>query len=238
MLVVLPSVLCADEQRPPRTISTSGEAIIYVQPDEVIFNFGVETRDASLDEAESANDVIASKLVAAVRELGVEEKHIQTDQLQVDLVYRNHNHWEIEGYEVTRSYCVRLKDTKKFPPLVKTVLKSGANRIDGFEFRTTELRKHRDKARELAMIAAKEKAEALASTLKCSVGEPRTIQESGGHFGYMGYMNRRGSISQNTMQSMPVEGGASNTQLPLGQIAVQGNVSVSFDLITPLADPS
>ena len=41
---------------PPRTISTNGEAIIYVAPDEVIVNFGVETSDASVtDDAPSVD---------------------------------------------------------------------------------------------------------------------------------------------------------------------------------------
>jgi uncharacterized protein YggE len=228
-------VLADDDS--PRTITTSGEAIIYVQPDEVIFNFGIDVRGSDLSKAASVNEEIAGKLIVAVKKLGIEEKHIQTDQLQIGVVYRNHDDLTIDGYNVQRSYCVRLKDPKKFQALVETVLKNGANRVGGFEFRTTELRKHRDKARALAIVAAKEKAGALAGELNCVVGSPRTINEtSGGHW-YGGGLNF-GNVSQNMAQSSPSSGESPDSdQLPLGQITVRANVTVTFDLLVPMAKP-
>ena len=227
----------ADDDESPRTITTSGEALIYVQPDEVIFNFGIEVRGTDLSKAAAANEEIAGKLVAAVKKLGIDEKHIQTDQLQIGVVYRNHNDLTIDGYNVQRSYCVRLKDPKKFQTLVETVLKNGANRVGGFEFRTTELRKHRDKARGLAILAAKEKAVALAGELKCQPGTPRTINETSGGYWYGGGLNF-GNISQNASQSAPSDGEVQGSdQLPLGQITVRANVTVTFDLLVPLAKP-
>ena len=234
VILISASPSLADDD-PLRTITTSGEAVIYVQPDEVIFNFGIETRDRGLDNAEAANEEIAGKLVDAVKKLGVEEKHIQTDQIHIGVVYREHNDLQIEGYNVQRSFSVRLKDPKKFPLLVETVLKNGANRVGEFEFRTTELRKHRDKARGMAITAAKEKAVALSSELNCELGSPRTIHEFSNNM-YFGRNATLGNVWQNAAQSAPA-GEATNDHLPLGQITVSASVSVTFDLLVPLTAP-
>src|SRR5262245_28130856 len=53
----------ADEQFPLASVSTSGEAIIYVKPDEVVLTFGVETFDQSLEKAKQQNDAASAKIV-------------------------------------------------------------------------------------------------------------------------------------------------------------------------------
>src|SRR5439155_13092856 len=80
------TVRAADEPPGP-TINTSGESTVYVKPDEVIINFGVETWNKQLAKAKSDNDAKSKDLLAAIRELGVEEKNIQTDVMQVQIDY-------------------------------------------------------------------------------------------------------------------------------------------------------
>src|SRR6185295_16785992 len=84
-LLALSSRVSAEDS--PRSISTSGEAIVYVTPDEVNVVFGVETFDPDLDKAKAMNDANSSKLVKAIHALGIEPRYVQTDQLQVDIQY-------------------------------------------------------------------------------------------------------------------------------------------------------
>lgn len=220
---------------PPRTISVTGESLVNVVPDEVSVQFGVETFDANLDEAKSANDAASAKLVKAIKDTKlIEEKHLQADHMQIEVVYRPMGPREgIAGYLARRGYSVVLKNPKEFEKLIDTALKNGANRLMGFEFRTTELRKHRDVARSLAIKAAKEKAIALAKDLDCRIGSPRTINESGGYYGYWGssWGGYRGAMSQNTMQDSGAAASAGGEAMPLGQIGVRAQVNVTFDLI-------
>src|SRR6185369_15307447 len=111
------SVASAEESK-ERTITTSGDSIVYVEPDEVILNFGVETRDQNLDKAESLNEEAANRLMAAVKKLGVEERHIQTAQLNIQILYHDSRDLVIGGYSASRNYSVTLKDPKKFQSLV------------------------------------------------------------------------------------------------------------------------
>lgn len=217
----------AEEVQPP-SVSTSGEAVVYVAPDEVVVSFGIETFDPDLDKAKSLNDDRAGRLVKAVKALGVEQKFIQTDNLHVELSYRSNRPREgIAGYVARRAYSVTLKDVKQFEKLVDTGLKNGANQLQGFTFRSTQMRKYRDQPRAMAAKAAKEKAEALAKELNCSVGLPRHITE--GYAGAFGGYNTA-NFAQNAMQFTPATGGDSDDIFPPGQLAIRAQISVVFDL--------
>jgi uncharacterized protein YggE len=224
----------AEEQVPKASVTTSGEATVYVKPDEVVVSFGVETVDPSLDKSKEQNDAASARLVKAVKEAGVEERHLQVDALTVQIRYRESGRPVngIDGYLARRNYSATLKDVKLLDKLLDAILKNGANQLGGIEFRTTELRKHRDAARKMAIKAAKEKADALAEALDVHVGGPRTITEGASYGGYSGGQSWFGNgIAQNAMQAAPAAaGGDDEATMPLGQIAVRASVSVMFDL--------
>lgn len=229
--MVLAGRLAANDV-PPRSISTTGESVIYVTPDEVQVNFGIETFDADLDRAKALNDDRGGRLVAAVKGLGIDSKYIQTDNLEIEMQYRSNRAWEgIAGYFARRAYSVKLKDAKQFEKLIDVGLKNGANQLLGFNFRTTQLRKYRDQARKMAIKAAKEKAIDLATELDCGVGKPRTINEGyAGSFGNYAWRYNNQMV-QNTVQEVPAPAaGDQDETLPLGQIGIRAQVSVTFDL--------
>lgn len=222
----------AAEEPLPRTISTTGEAVVNVVPDEVEVLLGIETFAPKLEDAKKANDERAARLLKTIKAAGVEERQIQTDRLQLDIRYRSgHPSEGIEGYFARRSYSVTLKEPKKLDGLLEAALNNGANQLQGIGYRTAELRKHRDKARQMAIHAAKEKAVALAAELECTVGAPRTIGEgSVGYNPWYGRFNAQAQMSQNAVQEA---GGApeGDETTPFGQIGINANVSVTFDLL-------
>jgi uncharacterized protein YggE len=227
VLAALAGVARAADEFP--TISTTGTAVVYVVPDKVIVTLGVQTSDGSLDTAKRVNESAAVKLVKAIKDLGIEQSDIGTDRLDVSLRYRdNRTSLDIEAYVVRRAYAVTLKDPKLLEKLVDTALRNGANQIDDVQFQSTELRKYRDQARAMAIHAAKEKAVDLAKELDCTVGKPRTIGESSGSYGYW-RGNRMGLAFQNGAQVVPGEADSGET-LPLGKIAIEATVNVTFDL--------
>jgi len=231
--IMLASLARAQEEK-GRTITSSGQAVVFVAPDEVTVSFGVETYDPGLDKSKAENDRLSASLVKAVKGLGVEEKYIQADTINISVRPRNNERPSegIDGYQARRSYLVRLKDVKQFEKLIDLALKSGANRIYGFEYRTSQLRKYRDEARKMAIKAAKEKATALTSELDCKIGKPRTIYEESSAFYCSGDNN---SLFGNNMAQQAAEapgGGIAEAAdvMPVGQMAIRANVNVVFDL--------
>ncbi|RJO65699.1 MAG: DUF541 domain-containing protein [Candidatus Omnitrophota bacterium] len=224
----------AQDLKEPRLITVTGEAEIKVAPDEVVLTLGVETNNKDINIAKSENDLKVQKIIAVAKRLKIEEKHIQTDYINIEPRYKDQ--WEnrdFVGYFVRKNISITLRDTSKFEELLSSVLDAGVNYVHGIDFRTTELRKHRDEARALAIKAAQEKANDLAKQLNQAVGKPYKIQEGmfGWWSGYFGGWGRgyRGTMSQNVVQNAggSAEGGSS---IALGQITVKAQITVSFEL--------
>lgn len=228
-----------------RTISVSGEAVVYVVPDQAIVRFGIESYDPDLRAATDANDASRRRLLKALRSAEIAERDIQADHEGVEIVYPSSSSappGAIAGYRVRRAYAVTLRDVSRLDDLLRLVLRSGVNHVDGYELRTTELRKYRDDVRKKAIRAAHEKAAALAGELGCAVGLPNSINEGYygwlGTYGYWGYgsWGRWGGAGQAQTQNVnySVSGGSGSgdepSGTPVGQIGVKAQVSVVFEL--------
>jgi uncharacterized protein len=241
------SVALAQISTTQRTITITGEAEIKVVPDQVQISLTAEDRGPQLLAVKEKNDRAVAALVEyATKTLGIETRHVQTDFVSVEPTYRNCNYddemsgkcspLQITYYTVRKGIQICLKDLTKYEELITKALQLGVNRVDNIQFVTTELRKHRDKARELAAKAALEKAQALAGTLGMKVGKPITISSENysAYYWHSSYGGQRGSSSymaQNVMQQAPAgpsEGGSGD--LAIGQISVSAQVHATYDM--------
>ena len=234
-LVLLVAATPAAAQQPThRTITVSGQAEIKVSPDEVLLSVGVETIDMDIARARADNDAHIKAIVAAASALGIPPERIKTEFLDIQPRYRDDNDRRtFLGYFARRSLSITLRDVPRFESLLTDVLRAGANYIHGVDFRTTELRKHRDEARRLAILAAREKAVDMASALNVRIGAPMNVHEahSGWWSPYSSWWGGRGSgmMVQNVLQDRRSAGGTEDSLVP-GQISVTATVSITFEL--------
>jgi uncharacterized protein len=214
-----------------RTITVSGEAEIRVAPNQVQLSLAIVSIDATLGKAKALTDDRVKKTLAALQAQGIEPKQMQTDHLSVQQRRDTSSSYKDtpSAYEVRRNLVVTIKDVKKFEATLAAVLESGANEIDGIQFLTTELRKH-DAARAMAVKAAKEKAQALASELGLKVGKARSLSEGGSWSYWSPWSSRGGGMSQNVIQNIAGGGEPSDDGFAPGMISVRANVTVVFDL--------
>lgn len=218
-----------------RLITVTGDAEVRVVPDEVILTLGVETWDKEMETAKRQNDAIVSSVLDLTTEYDIEPQLVQTDFVHIEPRWRNGYYEERDfvGFFVRKTIVITLRDLNKFEGLLSGVLDAGVNHVQGIEFRTTELRQHRDEARALAIQAAREKAIALAGELGQTVGQPQMIQEvqSGWWSGYHSWWGSwGGTMAQNVIQETGGVGPAGQGGLAPGQISVNARVSVSFEL--------
>ena len=222
-------------------ITVSGEAVVNVKPDKIVISLGIETKDNDIMVAKQKNNDILKKAVAAVKECGVAEKDIQTDHLSIQPRWKiEYQHEEFLGYVVRNAFTVTLTDTAKVEELVTTVLLAGVNYIHGIDFQTTELKKYREQARELALKAAKEKAKKMVAALgPHEIGAPIQINENYGGSPWSYYSNWSGGawgfsrsqgMSQNAFQNVGSGSGEISDTIALGKISVHANVNVTFEL--------
>lgn len=231
-----PMTVAVQEQARQRVITVTGEAEVRVVPDEVILTLGVETSNADLETAKAQNDVVIQRLMTVAGDAGIEPKYVQTDYIGIEPRYRDsYDRKDFLGYFVRKNVVITMKDMTKFETVLSRSLELGANYVHSVEFRTTELRKHRDEARALAIKAAQEKAAALAGELGQSIGKPITITENQSNWwsGYSSWWGYRwsNSASQNVVQNAAGSGVTlSDGTLAPGQIAVNASVTVEFEL--------
>ena len=216
-------------------ISVTGEAEIRVTPDEVLLSLGVETFDKVLRTAKASNDDRIGRAIVAAKDHGISAEHIQTDYISIEPRYREGDITrELLGFVVRKTLEIRLKNIARFEPLLTAALEAGVTHVHGIDFRTTDLRRHRDQARVLALKAAHEKAALLAKESGRTVGKVVSIGEAS--YGYLssygrGWGGRYGSsMTQNVMQSFGGTPLDSDSTLAPGQIAIRVNVSASFNM--------
>ena len=191
----------------PPTINVSGSAEVKVAPDEVDLKVGVETRAASLEDATHDNAESISNSLAFLRSCGVKDKDVQTDFISIEPNYDNdYSSIRAKTYIVRRSISVKLTRVDMFEKVLTGLLTHGVNTVQGISFQTSELRQYRDKARAMAVRAAKEKAEAMASELGIKVGKVYNVNvnDGGGWWDGMGYWGGgfAGARFQNAMQNV------------------------------------
>jgi uncharacterized protein YggE len=219
-----------------RTVQVTGTALINVTPDRALVQLGVQSNGISVDNVERANSLAIQHVIEAIKKQGVEPKDIATDIYVIEPVYEEYDSLYIKGYRIYNTVAVTVRDIKKTSAIVAASLKAGANQVNNVEFYTSELRKYRDQARELAMTAAKEKATALAEAAGAETGCVLSINENSWSY-YNGWWYGSGRSSnlwtQNTVQNAPSVSGSGNSSdgeepISLGQISVKAEVSVSF----------
>ena len=215
-----------------RTITTSGDATVRVSPDQAVLNLGVSSFAPTLAEATRINADVGTRLLAAVKAAGIEQKDIAIDTLRLGLRYRDNNHPAkgIEGYETERSYAITVRSIDRVEAVLRAALDGGANTIESVQFRTSEARKHRDRARSMAVRAAYEKAQLLAGELGAKVGSPITITESNST--WSGYYSRQSNAMLQMQNSTEDAGGTTPDEaIAPGQLSVSASVNVVFDLL-------
>lgn len=233
-LCILPAGPVRADEAAARTITVTGSADVRVVPDEIVIRFSVETNRPTVKEAKADNDERVKRALDVVRGEGIEEKHIQTDYVNIGPWYDYSGSRQKQlGYTASKSVEVVLRDVAKFEALVEKLIAAGVNEINSIDFRTTELRKHKDAARRLAVTAAREKAADMAAVLGERIGRPLRIEEqasSGWHYAGAGWF-AKGAAPSMLNQVVEASGeGVDLATMALGQITVNAQVTVSFEL--------
>ena len=141
-----------------RSIQVSGTAVVNVVPDRVRIQLGVQSNGRTAEIVQQVNTDTISRVVAAVKALGVDAKDITTDWYVIDPIYEDYDSLHIKGYRINNSVAITLREITKVNDVLTVALDAGANQVTNVEFYTSQLRTYRDQARLLAVQAATEKA--------------------------------------------------------------------------------
>jgi uncharacterized protein YggE len=238
LLVLLISLLALAvpvlAQDPP-LITVSGQAEVRVAPDEVLFTLEVSAIDKDVLAAKKKTDDSVKAVLAIAKDNKVSADDVQTSYISVQPKY-NTDDLEYEdrrtmkriflGYEVSKTIAVRLRDISRFDSLLSDVLKAGVTKLSNVEFRNSEIRKHRDQARVMAIKAAQAKAYMLAKEINQSVGPAYSITEEGAapRYASSNYTQNVSTVISGDLSS------SDSSAIAPGLISVSAQVIVKFRL--------
>lgn len=214
----------------PPLITVTGQAEVRVPPDEVLFTLAVENVDKDMLVANRKTDDSVKQILAIARKYNIKPEDVQTSQISVQPKY-NTDDMEYEarrnikrvliGYQVSKTVAVRLRDISRFDEMLADILKAGITRLSNLEFRDSQLRKHRDEARRMAIRAAQEKARLLAGEIGQSIGPAYSITETTRDYEPRPMQN---------VSSDAGRAGESESALAPGTLSVTAQVTVRFRL--------
>ena len=218
-----------------RSVSVSGTAVVNVTPDRVLIQLGVQSNGRTPQLVEAVNSATVYRVIKAIKKLGIDEKDIVTDRYVIDPIYDDYDSLTIEGYRIYNMVAITLRDITKVNDVLISALNAGANQVVNVEFYLRDLRKYRDQARELAVVAAGEKAQDLAEAAGAEAGCVLSISENTWSYFSGGWWGRNNNLwTQNTVQNVPTANGQGGDSdfgpVNLGQISVRAEVSASYAL--------
>lgn len=222
-VVLFAGIGFAEDKEPARFVRVSGTAEVKVVPDRAVIELGVERQNASASLAKQAEDAAARKILDSLHANGIEEKDIQTAFLSLRPQYNYRKGLRISNFIAQQTLTVTVRDLTKVDRLLQELISAGGNRIDSIQYETSDPRKYRDQARELAVKAALEKAQALAHALGQEIGKAQSIEET-----------PESGYSVGGLPNSSVEYYSNSRSAPAtsaGQNRISASVTVSFELL-------
>ncbi|MFM8424716.1 MAG: SIMPL domain-containing protein [Chloroflexota bacterium] len=147
-----------------RTLSVSGLGVIYLTPDIVYINIGVNTQRPDAAEAVDVNKEQTSQVIQAIKDFGVDEKDIRTTNFSIWSNPQYDPAGMITGttYSVDNTVNVTVRDLEKLGVLLDAAVDAGANNIYSIQFDVEDKTEAMKEARAQAVEDAKVEAQELA----------------------------------------------------------------------------
>jgi hypothetical protein len=149
-------------------ISVTGTGEVYVTPDIGLVSISVVAKNNNVSVATSESSEKMNSIIEYLKNNSVEEKDIKTTSFNIYPVYA----WEektgrrnLDGYEVSQTIQVKIRDLTKVGDIISNATELGANDVSSLSFTVDDDEKVKEEAKELAIKDAREKAKNLEKSL-------------------------------------------------------------------------
>jgi uncharacterized protein YggE len=206
-----------------KTIIVHGTSTINLKADFGSINLGVNTKGATVAEAQAANKETMDKVIAAIRDQGVAEEDIVTSSFNV---YANYDYQyskltegdSVSGYQVENMLMVTVRDLNKISAVLDAAMGAGANQTYGITFSSSKQAEAYDEALKAAVQDGARKAGLLAASMEKTLGDLLNMEEK--EYSY----NLYGGAA-----TYKAEDSAAGTPIMSGQIAVNATVTLTYN---------
>ncbi len=165
----------------PTTITLTATGTSSATPDMATISFGVLTQDKTASGAMKANNVRMNQVMAALKAAGIDDKDVQTSNLNLSpqYDYSNNQSPRLTGYQVQDQVSVRVNDLARTGPVIDAVIAAGVNQVDSIDFDLKNDGAATDTARTQAVATLMQRAQLYATAFGLKVKRVVTISEGG-----------------------------------------------------------
>lgn len=179
LALVVSACAPAASQAQPRTLSVTGTGTAYLTPDIAYVYLGVHTEKPSAVDAVNENNTQTQAVIKALTDFGIDPKDILTTNFSINPTDKydpqtNQPTGE-KVYMVDNTVYVTVRDITKLGDLLDTMVKAGANTVNGIQFDVAKKDEALKGARADAVKDAKSKAQELASISGVQLGAVQTV---------------------------------------------------------------
>jgi uncharacterized protein YggE len=207
-----------------RAITVVGVGRVSLVPNIARISVGAEARADTVSEAKGKVDRQMEAIAAALKELGVAEKDIQSAHYSIYYEQEPYQPFPREegpaaepkgAYRVSNMLEVTVRDVEKAGQVLDGVVSAGANQVYGVSFTVSDDQKWQSQARETAMADARARALEFATLGGVQLGEVLSISEV---------------IGGNVVLSYAERGMGGGGGIAPGELEMSTQVQVSFAL--------
>ena len=218
LIAALPVIAQQNSER--SVVNVTGEGIVKVEPDEVLIKSRIEHEGNSAAEVKRQNDEVVNKVIKYLKSQGIDDKNINTEYVNLNKRYDYND--KTYSYVANQAISIRLENLKDYEKIMKGLLENGLNRIDGIQFKSSEMEKYEKEARKLAVLDAQSRAKELAQPLGQDIGKAVSISE-------MDYNSFQPVYRMDEAVEMSAAKDGQQTIAP-GELEIKIKVNVGFEL--------
>jgi uncharacterized protein YggE len=207
---------------PEHTISVTGTGTVTLKPDVADLHLGVLLTRQTVKAARADAATAMTKVIAALKALGIDDKDIQTSNVSLQPTYdysNGNNPPRITGFQMSNSVTVTVRDLGKLGDAIDNSLAAGATSLDGVSFRVSDQTAAEAQARQAAMAEAKSKADTLAAAAGISIGGVASISETSAPIPYpINYGMAAPAGADSTKVATPIQAGTTDVTITVAVV--------------------
>ncbi|MFH2007862.1 MAG: SIMPL domain-containing protein [bacterium] len=210
-----------------RVIEVDGTARLDIPPDRVDLSLTLEEQRTNPAAAARALRKRRQGLLLALKMLGLPRKEIVISLLNMHPQYKRYPERGIDSYVAQVTLIATIRDPERLADYVEAAAAAGVARMHT-TFRSTRMQELKKRVRELALKAARTKAEQIAKAMGVEVGQVRTVRENA-HGNWQGSSWWRGTDNvSNSVEAISRPGAAGGKASRPDTIKLHLSVVVAF----------
>jgi len=214
ILTISSPVLAAENS----VIKVTGQGKVALKPDICNLEFRIISKDKDQVKALEDNNIRSERLVKSFIEANIKEEDIETSSISIRPVINYEKNQELEGYLVTNSINITIRDIKEIGRYIDLGIRNGGNFGGNLIYSSSKASDAYNEALRLAILDGQKKTNKIAATIGTRVKELIRVEEIS-----RDYYNR------NLVSYDLVEEKTSATNIPdikVGDIIIEASVSL------------